>query len=332
MSIKHPVPSIYKDWKLQDAPESFSGNTLEKGAFMLGLEVTPFVQVVQEPTIAFDLHKVRQIYDNYVVNCHAGLTLVMGHPFGDMEFRRHIREEQNAIKDVFTSHGLQDLLILYDVDSQVHATLIELASQHDKEKIDQQFLNEEELLVSSKTNSMMNINYSVHWIKKTTPFDIELGPDVLSDEHCEQTLRITDSGQIVMKGRAKDRKLLAEIRAEFEKEAGVIHKYGKDDDEFFFVIGYLQPDSRLNNRQFRIELEQCINTRRPNIQLALKADSVKVIMYQNYSLDQNACVWESKECKLLQEPQLPQKNLIDTVIEVIRERKLFTQQHEQKAI
>src|ERR1700733_5773954 len=112
---------------------------------MLGLEVTPFVQVVQEPTIAFDLHKVRQIYDNYVVNCHAGLTLVMGHPFGDMEFRRHIREEQNAIKDVFTSHGLQDLLILYDVDSQVHATLIELASQHDKEKIDQQFLNEEEL-------------------------------------------------------------------------------------------------------------------------------------------------------------------------------------------
>ncbi len=297
---------------------------------MFGLEVIPFLQMV--PTITFDLHKVGQVYDNYVVNSHPGLTLVMGHPFGDMEFRRHIQLEQNAIKDVFTSHGLQDLLILYDIDSQVHATLVELASQHDKGKTDQHFLHEEELLVSSKTSSVMNMNYSTHWIKKTNPFDIELGPDVLSDEHRDQTLKITDSGQIVMKGRAKDRKLLAEIRAEFEKEAGVIHKYGKEDDEFFFVIGYLKPDSRLNDRQFRIELEQCINTRRPNIQLALKVDSVKVIMYQNYSLDQNACVWESKECKLLQETDLPQKNLIDSVIEIIIERKLFIQQEEQKAI
>lgn len=135
-----------------------------------------------------------------------------------------------------------------------------------------------------------------------------------------------------MKGRAKDRQLLAEIRAEFEKEAGVVHKYGKEDDEFFFVIGYLKPNSRLNDRQFRLELEQCINTRRPNIQLALKVDSVKVIMYQNYSLDQHACVWESKECKLLQKPDLPQKNLTDTVMEVIKGRKLFIQQQETEAI
>ena len=47
-----------------------------------------------------------------------------------------------------------------------------------------------------------------------------------------------------------------------KKEAGVIHKYGKDDDEFFFVIGYLKPDLRLNDRQFRIELEKCIDARR----------------------------------------------------------------------
>lgn len=278
------------------------------------------------------MQKVQQVYDNYVVNYHAGLTMVMGHPFGNPEFRKHILQEQVAIKDVFTSCGLEDLLILYDIEYQVHATLIELASQHDKEKTDQQFLNEDELLISSKTKNIMNINYSVRWIKKTSPFEIELGPDVLSEEHREQTLRITDAGQIVMKGRAKERKLLAEIRAEFENEAGVVHKYGKDDDEFFFVIGYLKPDPRLNDRQFRIELEKCINTRRPNIQLALKVDSVKVIMYQNYSLGKTACLWESKECILLEEPELTQKNLIDSVIEIIRERKLSIEQQEQKAV
>ena len=188
---------------------------------MFGIESAPYVQMVQEPKITFDLEKVRQIHDNYVVNYHAGLTMVMGHPFGDPEFRRHILQEQVAIKDVFISYGLEDLLILYDVESQVHATLIELAGQHNKEKTDQQLLNEEELLISSKTKNIMNINYSVRWIKKTSPFEIELGQDVLSEEHREQTLRITDAGQIVMKGRAKDRKLLAQIRAEFEKEAGV---------------------------------------------------------------------------------------------------------------
>lgn len=55
-------------------------------------------------------------------------------------------------------------------------------------------------------------------------------------------------------------------------------------------------------------------------------------MYQNYSLDQSACLWESKEYKLLQEPDLPQKNLIDSVIEIIKERKLLIEHQEQKAI
>lgn len=288
-------------------------------------EVISFEQKAKQPKITFDLQKVQQVYDNYKVNRHAGLTLVIGHPFGDEKFRRQIQQEQNVIKDVFASYGLEDLLTLYNVDSQVHATLIELASQHDNARTDQQFLDENELLISNKTKNRMDINYSVRWIKKTAPFEIELGPAVLSNEHSEQTLRITDSGQIVMKGRAKDRKLLAKIRTEFEKEAGVIHKYGKDDDEFFFVIGYLKPDFRLNDPQFCRELEKCINIRRPNIQLALKVDGVKFIMYQNYSLDPRACLWESKECKLLKEPVLPQKNLTDSIIEIIR-RKSFEHQ------
>lgn len=298
---------------------------------MNGVEVKPFVQVVEEPKISFDLQKVQQVYENYVENTHAGLTMVMGHPFGDSEFRAHIRQEQEAIKEVFNRFGLEPLLTLYDVDSQVHATLIELASQHDKDKKNQQLLNEEELSISAKTKSLMNINYAVDWIKKTAPFEIELGPNVLSEEHREQTLRITDTGQIVMKGRPKDRKLLAEIRTEFEKEAGVIHKYGKDDDEFFFVIGYLKPDMRLNDRQFRIELEKCIEARRPNVQLALRVDRIKVIMYDSFSLAPSCCIWESKEFKFLEEPDLPRNNLIDTVLEIIRDRKIWLEDQEQKA-
>lgn len=288
---------------------------------MFGVE-SAHVQFIQEPNLIFDLHKVQQVYDNYTVNYHAGLTMVMGHPFGDITFRQHIIEEQEAIKKVFITQDLEDLLILYDAHSQVHATLVELASQHDKERNDQQLLTDDELTISSKTARLMNINYSIDWIKKTEPFEIELGPDVLAEGRREQSLRITDTGQIVMKGRANDRNLLAQIRAEFEDQAGIVHKYGKDDDEFFFVIGYLKPDPRLNDTTFRAKLEECINSRRPHIKLALKVDSVRIIMYQNYSLDSEACLWESKEFKLLETPNLPQKNVIDSISAIIKERKL----------
>lgn len=282
----------------------------------------PYVQVIEQPSITFDLQKVKQVADNYTVNYYAGVTLVIGHPFVDEKFKKKIIDEQKAIKDVFRQFNLEDSLVLYDPNYQVHATLIELASQHDKERTDQRLLNENELTISSKTKKSMNIDYSVDWIKKTEPFDIELGSDVLSDEHRDQTLRITETGQIVMKGRAKDRQLLAQIRATFEEKSGVVHKYGKNDDEFFFVIGYVLPDSRLLGTQFRLALEKCINSRRPHIQAALKVDRVKVIMYQNYSLDKQACLWESKEFFLNQTPDLPQKKLIDTIRQATEGRRI----------
>lgn len=292
---------------------------------MFGIEPAPYVHFVQvqEPKITFDLHKIQQTYDNYTTNCHAGLTLVMGHPFNDEEFLKHIEQEQEAIKEVFKAFHMEDVLVLYDTRYQVHATLIELAAQHDKQRNDQQLLKEEELQISSKTDRPMNINYTVRWIKKTAPFDVEIGPNALKDEHQTHTLRITDTGQIVMKGRAKDRKLLADMRAEFENEAGIIHKYGKTDDEFFFVIGYLKPDPRVLDPLFRSELEKCIDTRRPHIQLAMKVDNVKMIMYTNYSLDKTACLWESKELKLLQDPGVPQDSLIDSVTEIIVKAKIL---------
>lgn len=269
-----------------------------------------------------DLSKIRQVYDNYTVNSHAGLTMVMGHPFGDDEFKNHIGQVQNAIKSVFQDHGLDDALVLYDVNYQVHATLIELASQHVKERNDQCLLEEPELHISSATKQFMNVNYAATWIKKTSPFEIELGSDVLTEAHSDQTLRITDTGQIVMKGRAKDRHLLADVRAEFESNAGIVHKYGKDDDEFFFVIGYLKPDERILNPEFCTQLERCIENRRNIVKLALKVDSVKFIMYKDYSLSRNACIWETPDLPLQQEVKLSQNNLVDSVIEVIRKEKL----------
>lgn len=280
--------------------------------------------------LVLDIPKVQQVYDNYTVNSHAGLTMVIGHPFEDETFKKHIAKEQKAIMAVFKDHGMQDLLVLYEVDFQVHATLIELASQHAKERNDQFLLEEHELQVSSATKKMMNINYVATWIEKTSPFDIELGPEVLSAEHADQTLRITDSGQIVMKGRAKDRHLLAEIREEFELKAGIVHKYGKNDDEFFFVIGYLKPDERLKNPEFCAHLEQCIEKRRKNINLALKVDSVKIIMYTGYSLDRESCLFEQNEFKLGEEIQL-KTNLLDSALEAIRHQKELLEREAQQA-
>lgn len=299
---------------------------------MFSVEVVPIVHVVEESKLSFDLKKVSQVYADYTTNYHAGLTLVMGHPFQDPQFRKRIKEEQAAIKGVFTTYGLEESLILYDVETQVHATLVELASQHDKTRTDQQLLNDSELFVSSKTQNPMNINFAVRWIKKTSPFEIELGPYVLSEEHRDQTLRITDAGQIVIKGRAKDRKLLAEIRAEFEDQAGVVHKYGKDDDEFFVVIGFLKPGPQLNDPAFRLELERCIEARRPNLQVALKVDSVKAIMYNSYSLASPSCLWESRELKLLHDPEIPCDNLLDRILDVVKEKMAVTESQELKAI
>ena len=267
--------------------------------------------VYSPPQIAFNIQKVEQVYNNYTVNYHAGVTLVMGHPLGDKAFRERVTAEQEAIKAVFKRHGLEDVLILYDPDYQVHATLIELASQHDAAGTEQKLLKDEEL-TTSKTKTKINIDYSIQWIKKTTPFEVELGPGVLSIEHHDQTIRITDSGQLVMKGRAKDRKLLAEIRTEFEEKAGIVHKYGKEDDEFFFVIGYVKPDFRLNGEEFLTDLTTCINSRRPHIQLALKVDAVTIIAFDKYSLDKESCLWQ-RELKFQAESDLPEKTLLDTI-------------------
>lgn len=286
--------------------------------------------LLPQPQITFNLEKIQTVYDNYTENFHAGVTMVIGHPFNDETFRKKIGAEQQAIKEVFVEHHLEDVLVLCDVEYQVHATIIELARQHDKVGTTQRILEDEELIKSSYTKNTINMDYSIHWIKKMEPFEVELGSNVLSEEHRDHTLRILDTGQIVMKGRAKDRKIMADIRSEFESNAHIIHRYGKEDDEFFFVIGFLKPDIRLLDQDFRMALEKCINIRRAHIRLALKVDAVKIIVTDKYSLDADACLWESKELKFGEVPDFPQKTLLDTIRAVNEKLKLALEADQYK--
>ncbi|GAB4231679.1 MAG: hypothetical protein Tsb0021_10160 [Chlamydiales bacterium] len=241
---------------------------------------------VQQP-LFFDIGKVEQTYRVYQEN-HPGLTLVIGHPFEDEEFLRSVIIEQQAIKHIFSNHGLEKYLYLY-TPKQIHCTIIELASQHDETNIEQNALSRQEL-ECNKNQDPISINYAIEWINQTRPFEIELGQGVLSEEHADQTIRITPTGQIVMKGRAKERKLLSLFRTDFEDSAGIIHKYNKNDDEIFFVIGYVAPSDELNHPHFIRDLTEHIKTRREMIQLSMKVSEVAVILYQKRTLEPEACL------------------------------------------
>lgn len=269
---------------------------------------TEYVYQIPHSTFQFDIEKTKQTYKAYHEN-HPGLTLVLGHPFEDEIFLKNILEEQQLIKDIFQKHGLDDYLNLYE-PQQLHATVIELASQHDENLIDQKTLSGKELVIS-KIGEKIDINFTAEWINKTQPFDVELGVNVLSEKHKDQTIRITPNGQIVMKGRAKERSLYSKIRGEYQDKANIIHKYGRDDDEFFFVIGYLTPSPCLNNTNFIKDLLVHMQKRREVIQLSMKVKSLSVILYQQRTLSHSNCI-KQWTFQLGQEPSI--KNFVQEVI------------------
>lgn len=255
--------------------------------------VSAYVYEIPQSESYFDIEKVAQTYRTYHEN-HPGLTLVIGHPFKDQEFLDKILYEQHLIHQIFEKYGLDKYLNLY-LPEQMHATVIELASQHDESLIDQETLSEHELS-TSKIGGKIDIHFAAEWINRTTPFDVELGAGVLSEEHKDQTIRITSNGQIVMKGRAKERDLLAKIRGDFEDHAHIIHKYGRADDEFFFVIGFLYPSEQLNSPGFIQELLTHLKNRREAIQLSMKVTSLSAILYQQRTLTPSKCIkqWDFK--------------------------------------
>ena len=280
-----------------------------------------YVYQIPQSDFQFDVEKVAQTYKTYHEN-HPGLTLVIGHPFENEEFLGCILKEQQLIKGVFQKYSLDQYLNLYEPE-QIHATIVELASQHDESQIDQQTLSENELAVSKKGTNI-EINFAAKWINKSEPFDVDLGVGVLSEEHKDQTLRITPNGQIVMKGRAKERDLLAKIRGEFEDQSSIVHKYGRGDDEFFFVIGYLTPSHDLNSPHFIKELLSHMQTRREVIQLSMKVTGLSVILYQQRTLSPSKCI-KQWDFRLNHEPSIT--NLFQ---EVTKENKKIFSQSEKK--
>ncbi|NGX43432.1 MAG: hypothetical protein K940chlam7_01729 [Chlamydiae bacterium] len=262
--------------------------------------ISAYEYQIPQSKFHFDIEKVAQTYKTYHEN-HPGLTLVIGHPFEDKDFLCRICNEQQNIKDIFQKYGLDQYLNLYEPE-QIHATIIELASQHDESQINQQTLSEQELSVS-KMGKSKNINFATEWINKTQPFDVELGVGVLSEEHKDQTIRITENGQIVMKGRAKERDLLSKFRGDFEDQSNIVHKYGRGDDEFFFVIGYLTPSQDLNNPHFIEELLSHMQKRRELIQLSMKVTGLSVILYRQRTLSPSKCI-RQWDFRLSQEPTI----------------------------
>ena len=113
-----------------------------------------------------------------------------------------------------------------------------------------------------------------------------------------------------MKGRAKDRSLLSKIRGDFEDHAGITHKYGRKDDEFFFVIGYMKPSQKLNYPSFIHELQTLLKNRRELIQLSMKVSQVSIILYQQRTLTPKKCLNEWK-FKLAQQSSIT--NLMSVV-------------------
>src|ERR1700722_11866589 len=102
---------------------------------------------MQDSTISLKLDKVEQTFNNYTSNRHAGLTLITGHPFIDPALCQEVKKVQKAIHAVFETHAMGDLMC--DTNKQLHATLIELATQHNSDRNDQSLLDTHELSISA---------------------------------------------------------------------------------------------------------------------------------------------------------------------------------------
>ncbi len=260
----------------------------------------------------FDLGKIQEMNTNRE-KTSLGLTLVMGGPF-EQTFKDYIAQEQRNFQEIFARHGLADALVLYGLDD-VHATLIGLDGVKKSNRQDvllpedleySQFLSD---AAKGQEIQKMNLGHVLTWSQQQQPFDVDLGPRVLKEGRQDQVIRVTPDGLIVMKGRARDRTLLSRIRAEFEVEANIRHKYGREDDEFFFVIGYLRPNpSLVSNTEFTDDLDAYLTRQRQEINVSTRINGVKVVSYSKTTLQQDA---RRKELELSLGAPAPTIDMVD---------------------
>ena len=213
---------------------------------------------------------------------HPGLTLVMGAPFEE-KIRKQFKAERDAIEEYFEKHGYPNAIHWY-AQKQLHASLIELASQWN-ESDETQVLFYPKELEQNKDKKDINVDHLLTWIKEQPSFSVAIKSGTLSKEHTGQELRLTENGFFVIKGRAveaDDQHLLSHIREEFEKKAGIRHKYGSKDDEFFSVLGYLDKDEAakfIDDKKFLKGLAALIDKRRKNLNIEIKINQLSAILY-----------------------------------------------------
>ncbi len=219
----------------------------------------------------------------------AGCTLVLGAPF-DETLLDELEREQQHFADFFLKKGLSHCIRLYDPE-QLHATLIEVASQH-PQNAGSGYLTPYEWNFNA-SGDPIKVHYTYEWARAHKPITLEFSEKALNEAHKGQSLRITSTGLIVIKGRATpDSDVLSKIRADFHENANIEHKYGDQDDEIYIVLGQLLPRRELEDPEFTLELRAFISQRQKELKIEATFDKARLIYYNRRDLHPMHILWK----------------------------------------
>ncbi|CDR34940.1 hypothetical protein [Criblamydia sequanensis] len=239
----------------------------------------------QSQTPLFKLEEVEKTNQNYA-SLYAGMTLVMGLPFQDSRMKNLIQEAQELIKKVFVIFELEKALVLYDSDFQVHATLIEIQREKEPQKLFSSLLEERGKPKSPEKKTFMD--YAPSIIENSPPFEISFNG--------ETSLTITESGQFLLIGKTKENSLL-KMRSLFYERGKILHRHGLN-DVFYSVIAYSKPLEGLENSAFQLTLRRTIEAFSRHLNFSLTIDSLRLVLFKGFLLDQQSCLWRSEKLKL----------------------------------
>lgn len=238
-----------------------------------------------QTTPLFKLEEVEKASLNYG-SLQGGMTLVMGLPFQDTRMQNLIREAQELIKEVFISFELEKALALYNPNFQVHATLVEITRGKKPQNLIHSLL--EEWARPSPREEPKFMDFAPAIIENSSPFEISLKG--------ETSLKITESGQFVLIGKTKENSIL-KMRSLFYEQGKILHRHGLN-DVFYAVIAYSKPLQKLTDSAFQLQLKRTTEAFSKYLDFSLKIDSLRLVFFKGFLLDQESCLWRSEELKL----------------------------------
>ena len=239
----------------------------------------------ESQTSLFKLEEVEKAYHNYG-SLYGGLTLVMGLPFRDTRMQNLIQQAQELIKEVFKIYELEKALVLYDRNFQVHATAVEITRGKDPQKLLNSLLEEWKKAKSTEKPTFMDCARPI--IENSSPFEISFNG--------ETSLKITEAGQFVLIGKTKENSLL-KMRSLFYEQGKILHRHGLN-DVFYSVIAYSKPSPKLDNSHFQLTLRRTAETFSKHLDFSLKIESIRLVFFKGFLLDQESCLWRSEKLKL----------------------------------